>query len=335
MVLSERQTKNCELCLTICAWAFQLLIWGYIVLVIIRAHTFSNYWGAIILFIIIYVPYIVFALYSRPYEYLCNVEQENYLADYIKQLMLSPIKVCYNVVCFHHTGTSKNRKKITTRDSIEPFDYYSWRDISGTFSLTNERGSCLYYVKLHLGCDVQFADTMTNVDFDNMKEALINQYSTTDKYCDVIPKVTMEGLHEFKLIKIRDSEPPLIGTGWYMMFTCLCVVELYKLYFDLFCETKDFDITKVISTRNNLNIENRFEEPRIVVLGDTYVIRQDNLVGDKAPELPTSREIEQSNTYKSKLSRSGTIGLDLSTPALADRGYGDEYETIPFNNNRV
>jgi hypothetical protein len=164
-----------------------------------------------------------------------------------------------------------------------------------------------------------------------MKEALLNQYKHVDQYISVTPAVDVEGLTEFKLIKIRPGSPPMIGWLWYILFTILGVVELYKLYFAMFCVTKDFEITKVVSTRSNLNTENRFEEPRIIVFQDTYVIKQDNLVGDKAPQLPTREELEQANAYTKKLSRTGTIRMDLSAPNVPEQRHDGEEEGVPFN----
>jgi hypothetical protein len=335
---SSRITGGCEICLTICSWLLQILLWAFIILLIVTPIS-SQFYGTIILIIIIYIVYGVCALLSRSFKYLCNLEPQSQLADYIKSLYQSPAKLSYYVELYHYKHTAKNRKRETSFTTTEPFYYYSWRDISGTFNLANERGACLYYVKLHLGCEVEFADALSKVDFDNMREVTINKYRHMDRYISVSPKVDVDGLAEFKLIKIRPGSPPLIGWLWYVLFTALTLVELYKLYVGMFCVTQDFEIKKLISTRSNLIHETKFDEPKIVLFNETTVVVQNNPVGNKAPELPTREELELANAYDNRLSRMGTIKLDVSAPdAVVERGHDSnqnaDEESIPFNQQR-
>jgi hypothetical protein len=236
----------------------------------------------------------------------------------------------------HHHNT---RSKVTTFSGNFLFPYYSWRDISGTFNLTNNIGKSCYFVKLHLGYSLQFADGMTKVDYDMFRERLYNEHKFRDAYITIKPVPSIENFNEFQLINLGYGRPPMIGVFWYILFTIIPFIEFYKLYVNIFCVTQDFEIVKTISTRNNLSTETRFEEPRIIILEKDVTISQaNNSLGDRLTDLPTAEELQLAQSYTKQFTRQGTIRLDVTEPnEIIERGQErhDEHheEQVPLQHS--
>jgi hypothetical protein len=338
---STRISGGYETCLIIFSWVLQFLVWGMIVVCALGVDSFLP--RIIGLTVTVYVAYVVCALLSRSFSYLYHMNAGNDIFGYMKSLFEKPINVNFLVECYHYrtnwSSKTRSRTKVTTFSGNFLFPYYSWRDISGTFNLTNGIGKSCYFVKLHLGYSLQFADGMTKVDYDMLKEKLYNENKHRDTYITVTPSISIEGFNEFQLVNLGYGTPPMVGVCWYILFIIIPLIEFYKLYVNIFCVTQEFEIIKVVSTRSNLSTETRFEEPRIIILEKDVTISQtNNSLGEKMTDLPTAEELQLAQSYTKQFTRQGTIRLDVTEPnEIIERGQErhDEHheEQVPLQHS--
>jgi hypothetical protein len=164
--------------------------------------------------------------------------------------------------------------RVNTHSASEKFYYQTWRDISGRFVLdtsgaqANEQKA---FVKLHLKIDLQFANDGTALDYERQRESF-KWRNNRDTHQEYKEERSIEGFKEFNLVKVGDLKPKCFGLAFYILFMFLTVVEFYKVYVDKFCIDQEFTITKVVSSKGDLNRPELFATyqtllPCIVYLG--------------------------------------------------------------------
>ena len=177
-------------------------------------------------------------------------------------------KIELNIECYHiesvndSEGRTSSYDKVTYNENIN-FDYYSWKDISGIFQLENIEAKNKKYpfIILEIQYDVFFGDRISIYDLNTLKDELIEKNKNRDKYIRVIVNKTIPGLEEFNLICIDPKNAPCLFFNkilYYILTLIPPLCEFYKVYLDkqYYCQT--FKIRKVISTRNNLNNDEKY-----------------------------------------------------------------------------
>ena len=70
---------------------------------------------------------------------------------------------------------------------------------------------------------------------------------------DFYRKDDIDGFTSYNLINITDKNPCGMSCFWFIFFTLIGIVQIYKSYIDSRCTHKSFTIKKIISTRYNLS----------------------------------------------------------------------------------
>ena len=185
----------------------------------------------------------------------------------------------------HRTGGGKTshapryrtktvRKKVVTHRETVRFPYISSRDISGAFKLNCERDQAMgkSYVKLELNHSIAFADNETQADYQNFKTNFYNRNRGRDQEMSFSENKYIPNFENYIFVCIRNVEPCGINVGLFVLFTIIPVVELYKSYVNSYCIDQTFTIKKVVSTRENLNNNPKYDslKPTIDIPSEQY-----------------------------------------------------------------
>ena len=208
----------------------------------------------------------------------------------------------------HTTHTSK-RKRVTWTETVY-FPYYSARDVSGLFQLNNSREQAMgkVYIKLELSPEINFADELTYMDYENFRSDFYNRNRAKDQYMTYRETRAVPGLKPYNFVCIRNQEPCGVSACMFVLFTIIPLAELYKCYINSYCLEQKFKIRKILSTRYDLNVVNQEQYqcliPSIDVPEQQYAFDPNNytyLNNDYTVKQPTAQEIAQAEQYKNKI----------------------------------
>ena len=207
-----------------------------------------------------------------------------------------------------HHRVSRQTRRITTYRETAYFPYYSSRDVSGLFEINNSREDAMgkVYVKLELNPEINFADELSYMDYENFRSHFYNRNRPRDQYMTYRETRYVKGLNNFNLVCIRDEQPCGINICMFILFTIIPLAEFYKCYIDSYCLDQSFRIRKLISTRYDLNLQQQYEyfTPSINVPNQTYAFEPNNynyINNDFQVQKPTNDEISQAAIYKDKI----------------------------------
>ena len=204
-------------------------------------------------------------------------------------------------------GVRTQRQKVTTWRETVTFPYYSARDVSGLFQLNKSREAAMgkVYVKLELTPEINFADELTYMDYENFRSDFYNRNRSRDQYMDYRETRSVPGLNTFNLINIRKTEPCGISICMFVFFTILPFAEFYKCYVNSYCLEQQFKIRKLISTRYDLNMDQyqyfvpSFDVPEQQYAYDPSYYNYIN--NDYQVKKPTDDEISRAAMYKNQI----------------------------------
>ena len=209
-----------------------------------------------------------------------------------------------------HHGVRHTRKKVVSWRETSYFPYYSARDVSGLFELDNSREKAMgkVYIKLELTPEINFADELSYMDYENFRNNFYNRNRARDQYMDYRETRSIPGLKTYNFVCIRDEEPCGINPFLFVILTIIPLVELYKCYINSYCLEQSFKIRKLISTRYDLNQVNQekyqYLIPSINVPNQKCAFESDNYTyinNDYKIKLPTENEISEAQKYKDKI----------------------------------
>ena len=200
------------------------------------------------------------------------------------------------------------RVKITTYTETAYFPYYSARDVSGLFQLDNSREKAMgkVYVKLELTPEINFADELSYMDYDIFRNDFYNRNRRRDQHMYYRETRSVPGLNNFNLVCIRNEEPCGVGVCMFIFCTIIPICELYKCYVNSYCLEQTFKIRKLISTRYNLNEEQKYEyfTPSFDVPAQQYAFQPDNynyINSNYQVQKPSNEEINKAAMFKDKI----------------------------------
>jgi len=176
--------------------------------------------------------------------------------------------------------------------------------VSGKFSFGDgvPESSRKHLMKLHLNLDFQFTSDGTENNYEAQKNNFIARNKNRDRYFRFWEVRNVNSYAEFNMIKITDTEPFAVSTTIFTIATIFLVAEFYKLYVDCRCATQEFTISKLVSAKTNLNIENNFTEhqhmaPSYSIYNRTATFNDPTeLIAPKpVDDLPTLDELSSTN----------------------------------------
>ena len=321
---------------------FQLLVWTSLIVVICAYNSSSiNRIITISIFCSVYVIYIAMEFCSDVLKYICSKTNQSGIFEKLGQFYSSYPVIKFDCECYHYKyqkvrGLRRGRKGGVSMHSVRVisykdtliFPYYSGRDVSGLFYLNCDNPESKYYVQLEIEEEINFADTISYMDYEKTKDRFWRKNVFKDKLFYFKESRYLPDLEKEILVKINDSEPCLVNCFWYFIFTMLTLTEIYKFYFNSLCVKQKYKIRKLISTRYDLNqqIYNNFI-PQIDVISrqQSYDENYYNYINnDYKLKLPTAEELEKSEKYKKnipkyKLSKGGKeshAGVIIDDPEI-------------------
>ena len=324
----QKDKKNMA-CISKLCWIIQIVLWmGGFTFLIIDIRKKGDNTGSyeptiefilvLIFVIIIYVIYIILQFCSPTFYYLRHKRPDILIYDKIKKLFYYPPRIQFVCECYHYEikgSSTKNAqaKKVITKVATKYFNYYSSRDVSGLFKLNNDKSSIAdkYYVKLELLTDFSFADSVSYNDYLKEKDEFCNTYKNFDIHMDFSQINDINGLNKYNLINITESNPCGMSCFWFIVFTFLGIVQLYKAYINSKCINIKFTIRKIISTRYSLTTEEcniKYKKFDPVFSSEKEKINfPSSEIGyvsfDFRQQIPSQEEIRSAEKYRDKVFR--------------------------------
>ena len=309
--------------LPILCWVFSAIVW---ILLIIYIITFvsSRLYTCLYPLIICYIIYFVLQLCSSTASFLCNKNSDQGMYQKMGNLYMTPPEIKFYCECYHYEYryyTTRDRngnvytntttvRVVTYRDCfIVP--YYSARDVSGLFYLNCEEVQLKKktYVQLELLEEINFADTISYMDYMSYKEEFWRRNRFRDIYMDFNETRIIPGLTQHNLIKFGENDPCYVNYFWFLFFTIITFAEFYKLFFNSFCVYQSYKVRKLVSTRYDLNQPVYQEQylplvPQLNLIKKTYTYepKEYNYINTRVSvDLPTKEELEKAEKYKDKI----------------------------------
>jgi len=294
-------------------WFFQLGVW----LMIILSIVLDSPTGAYIVLGIFYVIYLILEFCSSTSKYLGNKKNSQNMYESMGQNFraLPEIKFhgeSYHYKTVHYTSRDNNgvhhhtrKEKVTTHKDTYTLPYYSERDVSGLFYLNCNmayvRRKC--YIKLNLEKEINFADEISCMDYENEKGYFWQRNRFRDSHFDFKETREIPGMKPHNLVKLGEHEPYFASYLYFSLFTLLTFSELYKSWFDSYCIYQKFKIRKLISTRYDLN-QPAYQGliPQLDCINQQYSYQPEyyNYINPhQKVQMPTPVELENAKKYQS------------------------------------
>ena len=321
------------------SWLFQILIWFFL------AGTIRNYsldasqaakLSFLILFLICYVVYFILELLSQEAKLLKKKTNEygifQKMGSYFKTY---PVFELY-CECFHFESTTDSPAshwKRTSYTETYKFPYYSERDMSGLLYIDcdNEIIKNKHYVQLELIEEINFADSISYLDYEEAKKEFIKKNKPKDHRFELKEKKYIPGLEKLILVKITDDEPCYGNFKSLVFFTIFMIGEFYKLLFNYKCIFQTYKIRKIVSTRYDLN-QPEYQDfiPKIDVIIKKYNYEENyyNYINNEFKlNKPSTEELSRAKTInyhvpKYKIDNKGIVIDD--PPAKKDKSEGND-----------
>ena len=254
----------------------------------------------LIILIIVYVLYLITEFCSPTFSFLCSKTNKDEFVNSLSQLIKSnPIITIlfsgnrYLVNIKEHLWGSKN------------FPYYSSRDVSGLLELNISKNSFKdkAYAALEIQEEINFADEISYLDLVRFKNVLDRIYPDFD--LSISDERKLPSYKSYHLVRIAEKEPCTVNIIFYILFTIIPIVEIYKCYINSYIYEKTFVIRKLISTRYDLN-QDKYQNfiPYIKILGQEYSFDSNdynyiNSIYNVKP--PTENEINVASQFNNKV----------------------------------
>ena len=365
---TEVLTRRKKTCLDWVGLVFQILVWIFLILVIIAGagskgskddrenEVFGNNDGDIamyILFVIIYIAYLIIEFCSTTCSYLMNKSTNEAIYDRMQRIFSTHPEILFHCECFHYefikTREGRNYKeRVTTYREDYSLPYYSSRDVSGLFVLNCDKEVVKNksFIQLELGNEINFADSISYMDYEAVRSDFYMRNRPRDYYMDYSEKRIIPNFTEYNLVRIGNQDTGLINICYFVIATLLTCAELYKCYVDKKCVPQKFQVRKIISTRYDLNDPRFIQQyqplqPALDLQQQQYTYQPQEynyLNNDYNPDLPTEEELERAGQYENKVPKYEVdkfanigeniqIGVVKDDPSYTSTNYSSEIPT--------
>ena len=217
-------------------------------------------------FIILYILFIIYELYSQSFHDIMKQKHVKDLEEVLPPLVTAKPEIEWEVECYHYKtknySTIEDGRRVqetreiqvTTHQETKRFNYYSCRDVSGTYYIDIEQSNLknISYIKLSLAKSLFFADAISYSDYKAEKEEFQRKNKERDQLFSFKENITIPGFETDIMVRINGNSKLCSGIGFYILWTIIPFVEFYKLYFKNTYMCHSYHITKVISSRYNL-----------------------------------------------------------------------------------
>ena len=244
------------------------------------------------------------------------------------KLFSTPPVINFHAECYHyetHHYTTKDsegkvkhhteqRRVVTHTDSYN-LPYYSTKDVSGLFLLRMDLAQAKNkaFIKLHLQKEVNFADSISYMDYINQKDLFWKRNRYLDVHMDFTETRYIPGMEKHNLVRIGKEDPLSVAIGWYILFVLLTLGQFYKKYVDSFCVFQNFKIRKLVSTRYNLLEPQFIQQYQPLMPSLNLIVEQYNFQPQETgycssnvqPILPTEEEINMASQYNNQIPNYG------------------------------
>ena len=335
LILSEQQPQSNKqksegCCLSIFCWVFTIGAWCFIIMLFLivlplpdSCDSLQDDIKSIYIFIGLgfYIIYIILELCSPTTKYLTNKNDSEGIFSKFGSFFRSVPSIIIKCECYHeetetytttdsdgntHTET-RTYNVVTYRESLN-FYYYTCRDVSGLFVLNcdEENISKKSYIKLELKEEINFADSISLLEYINLREDMRRRNEHRDEKFALYEIKNIPGLNHHHLIKFQNNDVACFGFCWFLIFTLLTFGQFYKWYVSSKCVYQNFTLRKLISTRYNLSSDEFNEKyerfnPQLNLITQQFTYEPDtyNFIQEiyKRP-LPTEIEIENAKLYE-------------------------------------
>ena len=317
----KKSTSIARTCGQIWSWIIMIHLWITIFLYMADKRSInknSDIYSLIFLGIV-YIAYVITALSSATYTYLRNNHMAESIHEYMKNMFYTPPNITWRIECYHFEkrvtetkteyGTNNTKEesvKVVSHTETQSFNYYSWKDISGLFVLDSHKIflSQKYYIKLELEQCIEFADDITKAEYQRQKDDFYERNRWRDTHVSLTENRQIAGFNQFNMVKISSDDPAFVSVYIYLLFVFIIpFVELYKMYVDQLCVEQDYKLTKIISTRYNLNhpkYSKKYENlaPGLALYDQPRQLYDDQTVlTSQSPHIPSLDDLDETKKY--------------------------------------
>jgi len=262
--------------LTKILWIFQILIWTCILLFIlfntlpsdkIKIYCYEDREGDIsckytalgefclyfsFLGIFPYMLYVIFECISEMVEFLEQFETNETIIDKMKNFVQSCPIIS---ISLNNKNNDDGNSTFKSGDYIKKnFNYKSCRDVSGKLILNSLCCFQKSYVLLNVSYEIGFADNETLSDYYKEKEKLINENKNKYKHhYEINEQKYLFLLKTNQKILINKAAKYFINRHMFMIFIFLSLGEIYKIIINYIGCSANFNIKKVVSSRDDLS----------------------------------------------------------------------------------
>ena len=325
------ENKKCCCCKILINWFLQIMVSLSLSIMIIIIIITKKMESPIpfIIFMFFYIIYIIVNLCSETAKILKEIQFNEGIEKILNDLFSQPPKINIYINCFdlkiNNNGTSDS---ISYRKNVD-FAYYSWKDVSGILKLGNNENKKYPFIKLYLDYDIYYADSMSIYDLNRFKDKL-KEINKDKKFFSVTDNKIIPNFNKIQLICIDPLNfPCFVSIKYFYLFTFIPFSEFYKIYINILCYNQTFKIRKVISTRKDLNNDEKYN---LMTPGLNYngeLIKYENTGNTNSNyELkePTKEELDKSMEYNNLIPNFNINNIDegiyivkdIDTPLIND-----------------
>lgn len=321
-------------------WLFLLGVWGIviagIVLYFVKSYTSNTIYVALG---IVYFIYLILEFCSPTSRYLLHKRKDQHMYEKMGKLFKTPPEIQFHCECYHYrtvhytTRTkygvqhhTRQEKVVTHRETFD-LPYYSERDVSGLFYLNCDAAyvQSKHYIKLKLKEEINFADEVSYMDYENEKEKFWERNRFRDRYFNFWETREIPGLTHHNLVKLTENEPVFVNYFFFFICVILTFCEVYKSWINFLCVYQKFTVRKLVSTRYNLNkpAYHGFI-PQLNFLNQKFNYQPEyyNYINnDHRAQMPTPAELEKAKKYKDKIPKyqlSNNYGVVVGNPGYSN-----------------
>ena len=284
-------------------WILTLGIWSSIFVVIITDLV------NLVIVGVLYIIYLLLELCSNIMDLYSSQKSPHEINELIGKLFKSTpsiefISEIYTTKKFKDSRGKEQEKYIFSHSKTDNLNILSSRDVSGPLHLHSDES---HYAILNIQYIINFADTISYSEYKEKRNEIKNYkefgyehytYKEKIKICDID--------NAYFLINIYGGESCLLSKCTYIIFVILTLGQLYKLI--LFCLTNQitFVIKKIISTRYDLSIDDKYDSfnPKLIFPTKTFKYKKEDICHiDKNIKVkpPTPEELTESLKYKDSI----------------------------------
>jgi hypothetical protein len=280
----------------------QISVW-FLLIMLYEEDFDLDFWELILTFFL-FLFYYINCLNSIEFKMLNNILSGDDSVEKIKKIFESPINIEFESVFFHPNENhnqnldpdqnegikefiknkyySINPNLKLKKKSIKKLKYFHLRDTSGSLDIDNLSDN-FNLIKINLYLKIEFFDDISELDYLTQKEQIIERGENLDKNFKFKEWISLKDFNEFIFINLDENLPLFFNKWFYLLFTLIPFIEIYKFYLNGKYNTHDFCIKKMISTRNYLdthllNSFFKYKDPKVIIKGKEFKFLTEDLI---------------------------------------------------------